>query len=81
MDIQALEAAARPTRAFGAKGIFATVLGNGFEFFDFGVYAIYIGIIGQTFYPADNPFVSDRDRSNELSLEIADFRDGSIAPV
>jgi MFS family permease len=59
MDIQAFEAAAQPTRAFGAKGIFATVLGNGFEFFDFGVYAIYIGIIGQTFYPADNPFVSD----------------------
>ena len=34
-------------------------LGNGYEFFDFGVYAVYIGVIGQTFYPGDNPFVSD----------------------
>jgi MFS family permease len=50
-------AKARP--ALGAKGIFAVVLGNGYEFFDFGVYAVYIGVIGQTFYPGDNTLASD----------------------
>jgi hypothetical protein len=38
---------ARP--ALGAKGVFAAVLGNGFEFFDFTVYATYLGMIGQAF--------------------------------
>jgi MFS family permease len=55
--------AAAPTstvrRPIGALGIFAVVLGNGFEFFDFTVYAAYVGIIGRVFYPSDNPFVSD----------------------
>jgi MFS family permease len=55
--------AAAPTstarRPIDALGIFAVVLGNGFEFFDFTVYAAYIGIIGRVFYPSDNPFVSD----------------------
>ncbi len=46
-------------KALGVKGIFAAILGNGFEFYDFGVYAAYIGIIGQTFYPGDNALVSD----------------------
>ncbi|HYA75121.1 MAG TPA: hypothetical protein VEF36_18395, partial [Roseiarcus sp.] len=50
-------AKARPS--IGAKGIFAVVLGNGYEFFDFGVYAVYIGVIGQTFYPGDNTLASD----------------------
>jgi hypothetical protein len=35
---------ARP--ALRAKGVFAAVLGNGFEFFDFTVYATYLGMIG-----------------------------------
>ena len=48
---------ARP--ALGAKGVFAAVLGNGFEFFDFTVYATYLGMIGQAFFPSDNVFVSD----------------------
>jgi MFS family permease len=43
----------------GAKGVFAAVLGNGYEFFDFGVFAAYLGILGQTFFPADNTLVSD----------------------
>ncbi len=46
-------------RAIGAKGVFAAVLGNGFEFFDFTVYATYLGMIGQAFFPSDNPLVSD----------------------
>jgi MFS family permease len=48
---------ARP--ALGARGIFAAVLGNGFEFFDFTVYATYLGMIGQAFFPSDNALVSD----------------------
>ena len=35
------------------------MLGNGYEFFDFGVYAVFIGVIGQTFFPADNTLASD----------------------
>lgn len=42
-----------------AKGVFAAVLGNGFEFFDFTVYATFLGLIGQAFFPSDNAFVSD----------------------
>ena len=49
-------AAARP---IGAKGVFAAVLGNGFEFFDFTVYATYLDLIGAAFYPSSNPLVSD----------------------
>jgi MFS family permease len=45
--------------ALGAKGVFAAVLGNGFEFFDFTVYATYLGMIGQAFFPSDNVLVSD----------------------
>ena len=47
------------TPKIGAKGVFAAVLGNGFEFFDFTVYATFLDLIGQAFYPSDNPFVSD----------------------
>lgn len=50
---------AKAKPALGAKGVFAVVLGNGYEFFDFGVYAVYIGVIGQTFYPGDNTLASD----------------------
>jgi MFS family permease len=46
-------------RTLGARGVFAAVLGNGLEFFDFTVYATYLGMIGQAFFPSDNPFVSD----------------------
>ncbi len=46
-------------RPIGAKGVFAAVLGNGFEFFDFTVYATFLDLIGASFYPSSNPFVSD----------------------
>ena len=52
-----MSADARPR--LDAKGVFAAVLGNGFEFFDFTVYATYLGLIGQAFFPSDDVFVSD----------------------
>ncbi len=45
-------ALARP--ALRAREVFAAVLGNGFEFFDFTVYATFLGLIGQAFFPSDN---------------------------
>jgi MFS family permease len=48
---------ARP--ALKAPAVFAAVLGNGFEFFDFTVYATFLGMIGQAFFPSDNSLVSD----------------------
>ncbi len=55
-----MDAAARLTpRPIGARGVFAAVLGNGFEFFDFTVYATYLGMIGQAFFPSDNTLISD----------------------
>lgn len=56
MQVAAATAAVRP---ISAKGVFAAVLGNGFEFFDFTVYATYLGLIGAVFYPSSNPLVSD----------------------
>jgi MFS family permease len=56
-NAEAAPGAARP--ALGAKGVFAAVLGNGFEFFDFTVYATFLGMIGQAFFPSDNPLISD----------------------
>ena len=53
----AAPAFARPT--LKARGVFAAVLGNGFEFFDFTVYATFLGMIGQAFFPSDNVLVSD----------------------
>jgi MFS family permease len=53
----AAAAFARP--ALKAREVFAAVLGNGFEFFDFTVYATFLGMIGQAFFPSDNALVSD----------------------
>jgi len=53
----AAPAFARP--ALKTRGVFAAVLGNGFEFFDFTVYATFLGMIGQAFFPSDNVLVSD----------------------
>jgi MHS family proline/betaine transporter-like MFS transporter len=53
----AAPAFARP--ALKARGVFAAVLGTGFEFFDFTVYATFLGMIGQAFFPSDNVLVSD----------------------
>jgi MFS family permease len=56
MQVAVPAAAVRP---IGAKGVFAAVLGNGFEFFDFTVYATFLDLVGAAFYPSSNPFVSD----------------------
>jgi MFS family permease len=56
MQVAIPAAAVRP---IGVKGVFAAVLGNGFEFFDFTVYATFLDLIGAAFYPSSNPFVSD----------------------
>jgi MFS family permease len=53
----AAPAVGRP--ALEARGVFAAVLGNGFEFFDFTVYATFLGMIGEAFFPSDNALVSD----------------------
>lgn len=45
--------------ALKARGVFAAVLGNSFEFFDFTVYATFLGMIGEAFFPSDNILVSD----------------------
>ncbi len=50
---------AAAVRPIGAKGVFAAVLGNGFEFFDFTVYATFLNLIGEAFFPSSNPLVSD----------------------
>lgn len=52
-------AQAAEIQSIGRKGVFAAVLGNGFEFFDFTVYATFLDLIGEAFYPSSNPFVSD----------------------
>src|SRR5271167_3214952 len=57
--LQDVPVPAASRRPLGAKGVFAAVLGNGYEFFVFGVYAAYLVVIGKTFFPADNPLISD----------------------
>jgi MFS family permease len=46
-------------RSLRARGVFAAVLGNGLEFFDFTVYATYLSMIGHAFFPSENTFASD----------------------
>ena len=48
-----LASASRPYPALDARGVFAAVLGNGFEFFDFTVYATFLGQIGQAYVLLD----------------------------
>jgi MFS family permease len=57
---------------FGPKGVFAVVLGNALEFYDFGVYAAFAVIIGHTFFPANDPYLS-------LLLSVATFGVGFIS--
>ncbi|PHN62370.1 MFS transporter [Pseudomonas sp. ICMP 8385] len=60
-----------PAPDAGRKSIFAVVLGNAVEFFDFGVYATFAVIIGHTFFPSDSAFVS-------LMLSVTAFGIGFI---
>ena len=60
-----------PSPDAGKKSIFAVVLGNAVEFFDFGVYATFAVMIGHTFFPSDSAFVS-------LMLSVTAFGIGFI---
>ncbi|EOQ81133.1 MFS family transporter [Pseudomonas aeruginosa VRFPA02] len=53
------------------RSVFAVVLGNAVEFFDFGVYATFAVMIGRTFFPSDSAFVS-------LLLSVTAFGVGFI---
>lgn len=60
-----------PSPDAGRKSIFAVVLGNAVEFFDFGVYATFAVMIGHTFFPSDSAFVS-------LMLSVTAFGIGFV---
>ncbi|HEY4298177.1 MAG TPA: MFS transporter, partial [Paraburkholderia sp.] len=51
------------------RAIFASVLGNGLEWFDFLIYGYFSKIIAQVFFPADSGFVS-------IALTLATFAIG-----
>ncbi|SCZ75767.1 MULTISPECIES: citrate-proton symporter [unclassified Pseudomonas] len=57
--------------AGGKRSVFAVILGNAVEFFDFGVYATFAVMIGHTFFPSDSAFVS-------LMLSVTAFGVGFI---
>jgi len=54
------------------KRVVAAVMGNALEFYDFTVYATFAAIIGRTFFPATNPYLS-------LLLSVATFGVGFVA--
>jgi MFS family permease len=54
------------------KRVFAAVMGNALEFYDFTVYAAFAVMIGRAFFPATNPSVS-------LLLSVATFAVGFFA--
>ena len=60
-----------PNAAGGKRSVFAVILGNAVEFFDFGVYATFAVMIGHTFFPSDSAFVS-------LMLSVTAFGVGFI---
>lgn len=56
----------------GGRNVFAVVLGNALEFYDFGVYAAFAVYIGQKFFPSTDPYVS-------LLLSVATFGVGFVS--
>ena len=54
------------------KRVFAAVMGNALEFYDFTVYAAFAAMIGRAFFPAANPNIS-------LLLSVATFGVGFFA--
>jgi MFS family permease len=67
----AVEAAPQMTPGMVRRAIFASVLGNGLEWFDFLVYGYFSKIIAQVFFPADSGFVS-------IALTLATFAVGFL---
>lgn len=61
----------RQTAAVPKRAIFATVLGNWLEFFDFTVYALFAVTIGKQFFPVESA-------SGQLLLSLATFGVGFI---
>ncbi|WP_133645924.1 MFS transporter [Paraburkholderia flava] len=57
------------SRAMVRRAIFASVLGNGLEWFDFLIYGYFSKIIAQVFFPGDNAFLS-------IALTLATFAIG-----
>lgn len=53
------------------RAIFASIIGNGLEWYDFLTYGFFAGIISHTFFPTENQFVS-------LMLAFASFAVGFI---
>lgn len=68
-DSAATVAAARLSPSMVRRAIFASVLGNGLEWFDFLIYGYFSKIIAQVFFPAGNGLVS-------LMLTLATFAVG-----
>lgn len=60
-----------PNTAASKRSVFAVILGNAVEFFDFGVYATFAVMIGHTFFPSDSAFIS-------LMLSVTAFGVGFI---
>jgi MFS family permease len=54
------------------KRVFAAVMGNALEFYDFTVYAAFAAMIGRAFFPATDPKIS-------LLLSVATFGVGFFA--
>ena len=61
-----------PQRGLGATGVFAVVIGNALEFYDFGVYAAYAVLIGHAFFPIGSEFLS-------LLLSVTTFGVGFVS--
>jgi MFS family permease len=59
-------------RSKQVKNVFAAVMGNTLEFYDFGVYAAFAAMIGRAFFPSHDPNVG-------LLLSVATFGVGFFA--
>lgn len=47
--------ASRPTSFDARRAVFASAIGNVLEWYDFGVYVFFAGIIASTFFPKEDP--------------------------
>ncbi|RAI59526.1 MFS transporter [Roseicella frigidaeris] len=63
--------ARRAAPAASRRGVAAAVIGNALEFYDFTTYAFFAVMIGRTFFPAGDPWVT-------LLLSVATFGVGFI---
>lgn len=66
LSAPAAESKAAPRRAPAAATVFACVLGNALEFYDFTTYTFFAVAIGRSFFPVHDPVVS-------LLISVATF--------